>query len=309
MEGWIVAKHVGMTPRVSGAMTALVTPFRDGQIDGEALDGLVERQIDGGIDWLVPCGTTGESPTLTDAEHQRVLEAVLTKTAGSCRVMAGTGTNCTAETVRRTRHAKKAGANAALVVAPYYNRPSPEGLYRHFAETAGSCDLPIVLYNVPARTGVQIGNDDVVRLREAFPNIVAIKHATGSVDGVTELLSRCDIAVLSGDDPLTWPLMAMGAVGVVSVISNLLPALVKSLVSAALQGNSAAALRLHRRVHEVAVELGRYGPNPVPIKTALAIAGLIREEFRLPLCPVDAEARAAIERAVRQQEIAELTPI
>jgi 4-hydroxy-tetrahydrodipicolinate synthase len=223
--------------------------------------------------------------------------------------MAGTGSYSTAETVRRTQEAAGGGADAALIVAPYYNRPTPEGLYRHYAKIAESTDLPIVLYNVPIRTAVSIPNDVVVRLREAFPHIVAIKHATGGVNGVTDLGARCDIAVLSGDDVLTWPLMSLGAVGVISVVGNLCPSLLKSLVVAGLEGNHPAALQYHRKVHDLAEGIGRYGPNPLPIKTAMAIAGLIEEEFRLPLCPLDAEARTAIEGVLRRHEILEPTGI
>lgn len=295
----------GSKQNLRGSMTALVTPFCNGEVHWTRLDTLVERQIAGGTDWLVPCGTTGESPTLTREEHRRVLEAVIARAAGRCPVMAGTGTNSTTETVRRTREAAAAGANAALIVTPYYNRPTPEGLFRHFAKVAESTDLPIVLYNVPIRTGVNIPNDVVVRLRKAFAHVVAIKHATGSVDGVTGLLGECDIAVLSGDDALTWPLMCLGAVGVISVVANLCPSLVESLVAAALEGNHAAGSQYHRKVHDLAEGIGRFGPNPLPIKTAMAIAGLIEEEFRLPLCPLDSQAREGVECVLRRHEILE----
>ncbi|GAG34985.1 unnamed protein product, partial [marine sediment metagenome] len=218
-------------------MTALVTPFRDSDVDWPRLDALADRQIDAGTDWLVPCGTTGESPTLTPSEYQQVVEAVIARASGRCPVLVGTGTNSTAETIGRTKYAASVGADAALVVAPYYNRPTQEGLFRHFAKIAESVDLPIVLYNVPIRTGVAISNDVVVRLREGYANIQAVKHATGNLDDVTELLSRCDITVLSGDDCLTWPMMAVGAVGVISVLGNLCPGLLKSLVTAAREGN------------------------------------------------------------------------
>ena len=288
---------------VRGSMTALVTPFRDGEVDWARVETLVDRQIDGGTDWLVPSGTTGESPTLTAAERERLLETVLSRSAGRCAVMAGTGTNDTASTVRNTKSAAAAGANAALLVTPYYNRPTPEGLFRHFAAVAESVKLPLVLYNVPTRTATNLGNDIIVRLREQFPHVVAVKDASGSVDGVTDLLTRCDIAVLSGDDSLTLPMMATGAVGVISVIANLVPALMKSLVTAALGNDHPAALQCHRKVYDFAAGLGRFGPNPIPITTALAIAGLIEEEFRLPLCPVDAPARAEIGRILRRHEI------
>ena len=215
------------TLTLQGSMTALVTPFREGEVDWACLDALVDRQIEGGTDWLVACGTTAETPTLTRSERAKIIDVVIARAGDHCRVMVGTGSNSTAVTVGQTREAAAAGASAVLVVAPYYNRPTAEGLFRHFAKVAESVDLPIVLYNVPKRTGVSISNDVVARLRRAFPHIAALKHATGSVDGVTELLELCDIAVLSGDDALTWPLMSIGAVGVISVISNLAPSLIK----------------------------------------------------------------------------------
>ncbi len=293
------------TTNLRGSMTALVTPFRGGEVDWPRLEALVDRQIEGGTDWLVPLGTTGETPTLTDEERAKILETVIARAAGRCPVMAGTGSNDTAATVEHTKLAASMGVDAALVVAPYYNRPTQEGLHRHFGAVAEAVDLPIVLYNVPARTGVTIGNDTIVRLREGFSNIVAIKDATGNVEATTDLAARCDIAVLSGDDSLTWPFMALGAVGVVSVIANLHPALMKSLVSAALEGNMPAALQYHRKVYDLATGIGRYGPNPLPIKTSMAVAGLIEEEFRLPLCPLDADAREGIQRVLRRHEVLE----
>ncbi len=286
-----------------GSMTAMVTPFSGGEPDWARVAILVETQIAAGTDWLVPCGTTGESPTLSDAEKLRLIETVLAAAKGRVPVMAGTGTNDTASTIRQTVSAARAGTDAALVVTPYYNRPTQEGLFRHFAAVAEAVDLPIVLYNVPARTGVSLSNDTIVRLRATASNVVAVKDATGNVEGVTDLLSRCDIAVLCGDDALTWPMMAVGAVGVISVISNLVPEWMKALVSAALRGDAASALPYHRRVHDLASSLSRFGPNPIPIKTALAVAGVIEEEFRLPLCPVDGEARAAMERILRRHEL------
>jgi 4-hydroxy-tetrahydrodipicolinate synthase len=297
----------GSRTNLRGAMTALITPFRNGEVDWPRLEALVDRQIEGGTDWLVPLGTTGETPTLTENERDKILESVIARAAGRCPVMMGTGSNSTATTVEHTKRAATMGVDAALVVAPYYNRPTQEGLYRHFAAVASAVDLPIVLYNVPARTGVTISNDTIVRLREGFTNIVAIKDATGNLDAMTDLSARCDIAVLSGDDSLTWPFMALGAVGVVSVLANLYPGLMKSLVSAGYEGNMAAALQYHRKVYDLATGIGRYGPNPLPIKTAMAVAGLIAEEFRLPLCPLDGEAREGIARVLRRHEIMEMS--
>lgn len=277
-----------------GAMTALVTPFQDGRIDFPCLDRLVDRQIEAGIDWLVPCGTTGESPTLSADEADRILDSVLARAGGRCRVLVGTGSNNTQTTVETTLRAARAGADAVMLVAPYYNRPTQEGLFRHFSKVAESVDLPVVLYNVPFRTGVEISNDVVVRLRESCSNIVAIKHATGKVDGVTDLLTRCDVIVLSGDDQLTWPLMSLGAAGVISVVANIDPRSVRGLVDAAQAGQLTEGLRWHRKVEKLATALAAHGPNPVPIKTAMALAGLMKEEFRLPLCSPTADARDAI---------------
>ena len=286
-----------------GSMTALITPFSGGEVDWPRVEELIDRQIEAGTDWLVPCATTGESPTLTPTEREGIVERVVKRCAGRCRVLAATGCNCTFETIVRTKQAVDLGADAAMLVTPYYNRPSDEGLFRHYAAVAEAVELPLVLYNVPARTGVDISNDVVVRLRNQYPHVAAIKHATGRVDGVTDLLRRCDIAVLSGDDSLTWPLMALGAVGVVSVLGNLVPALVQSLVRAAVEGDSRGGLRYHQELSDLAEGLGRHGPNPLPIKAAMALVGLIEEEFRLPLCSLEKTARGEIEHLLRRHEL------
>lgn len=296
---------VDLRANLRGTMTALITPFRNGEVDWPRVEVLVDRQIEGGTDWLVPLGTTGEAPTLTEEEKENILKRVIVAAKGRCPVMAGTGSNSTAATIEHTKRAASMGVNAALIVAPYYNRPTQEGLYRHFAAVADAVDLPIVLYNVPARTGVTISNDTIVRLREGFANIVALKDATGNVEAMTDLSVRCDIAVLSGDDSLTWPMMALGAIGVISVIGNLHPGLMKSLVTAALEGNVSAAMQHHLKVYDLATKIGRYGPNPLPIKTAMAVAGLIEEEFRLPLCPLDADARDGIARVLHRFNVLE----
>lgn len=293
---------------LSGSMTALVTPFRGGDIDWAAMAVLLDRQIEGGTDWLVPCGTTGETPTLTEEECTQLIEFTIERASGKCAVMAGTGANNTREALERTRRVADMGANAALLVTPYYNRPTQEGMFRHYAAIADRVELPIVLYNVPARTGAHLHNDTVVRLRERYPHIVAIKDASGCVDHVTDLLSRCDITVLCGDDALTWPMMAMGASGVISVLSNLAPQLMKSLVQSALRRDMAGALVYHRRVFDLAMGLAKFGPNPIPIKTAMAVSGLIAEEFRLPLCSVEASQREAIAGLLRRREILEPVP-
>jgi len=290
---------------ISGSMTALVTPFRGGDIDWAAMAILIDRQIEGGTDWLVPCGTTGETPTLTDEECTQLSEFTIERAAGKCPVMVGTGTNSTREALERTRGAAAMGADAALLVTPYYNRPTQEGMFRHFAAIADRVELPLVLYNVPVRTGSNLANDTVVRLRERYPHIAAIKDATGCVDNITDLLSRCDIAVLCGDDALTWPMMALGASGVISVLSNLVPDLMRALVACALRRDMEGALAYHRRVFDLAIGLAKFGPNPIPIKTAMAVAGLIAEEFRLPLCSIEAAQRAQVAALLRRHEILE----
>lgn len=289
--------------KINGSITALVTPFRAGEVDFEALDCLVDRQVAAGSDWLAVCGTTGEAPTLSEQEQEQILTRVVARSKGRCLVMMGTGTYDTASTIRRTRRAAELGAQAALVVTPYYNRPSQAGLFQHFAAVAKESEIPIVLYNVPSRTGVHLANDTVVRLRKEFPQIVAIKDASNTTEHVTDLVSRSDITVVCGDDALTLAMMSLGASGVISVISNLVPELMKSLVVAAASGDFASARTYHRKVQDLASNLARFGPNPVPIKTAMALSGLIQDEFRLPLCGVEADAQSAIDQLLRRHEV------
>jgi 4-hydroxy-tetrahydrodipicolinate synthase len=275
----------------TGTITALVTPFHHGEVDFASLRQHVDRQVAGGVDGLVPCGTTGESATLTHLEHDRVIESVIEYANRRVPVIAGTGSNSTEEAVYLSQQAEKAGADGILSVTPYYNKPTQEGLFRHFGAIAEKVGLPIVLYNIPGRCGIELAVDTIARLAEAFPNIVAVKHATGRVDDAADLMQRCAIAVLSGDDPLTLPLMSLGAVGVVSVLSNLAPAAVKRLTSAALAGDFVAARAAHRAIFPLAKALLTLETNPIPIKTAMALKGWCSEEFRLPLCPMAAERR------------------
>ena len=274
-----------------GTYVALVTPFRDGRIDQDALGALVNRLVDAGVDGLVPCGTTGESPTLTSREHEELIEAVVGLSGHRVKVLAGTGGNDTAATVTRTRYAARCGADGALVVSPYYNKPTQEGLYRHFAEIAGKADLPIVLYNIPGRCAVEIQVATIARLHQEFSNIVAVKHATGSMDGACELRAACDIAILSGDDTMTLPLISIGAVGVISVIANLLAAEMVALVGRARAGEMREARELHEKVFPLARAMLTLETNPIPIKAALAMTGKIAEELRLPLCPLSEDNR------------------
>ena len=286
-----------------GTLTALVTPFRDGKLDMAALERLVQRQLDAGVDGLVPCGTTGESPTLSETEHREVVSCVARLARGRVPVLAGSGTNCTAKTVDLARLNTECGADALLVVAPYYNKPSQEGLFRHFSTVAAATELPIVLYNIPGRCGVEISVETIKRLHAAHENIVAVKHATGSVAGAADLMAACDIAVLSGDDPLTLPLMSIGAVGVISVLSNLAPKTVKRLTDAALNGDMAAARAAHRELYPLAKALLSLDTNPIPIKTALALRGLCTDEFRLPLCGLSEDNRRKLTRLLDEASL------
>jgi 4-hydroxy-tetrahydrodipicolinate synthase len=268
-----------------GTYSALVTPFRDGEIDVAALEGLIEGQIAAGITGIVAVGTTGESPTLSHAERERVIELAVKIAKDRCQVLAGTGSNSTRDAVTATKRAEELGTNGALVVAPYYNKPSQEGLFRHFQAIAQATSLPIILYNIPGRCAVDIGAETVERLAAACANIVSIKEASGSVDRVGELRSRLpnEFTILSGDDSLTLPFMSVGAVGVVSVASNLIPAEVCALVRASEAGDVKSARKLHRQLLPLFKDLF-IEPNPVPIKAALAWRGMMSSEVRLPLC-------------------------
>ena len=278
----------------SGAFTAMVTPFREGRLDESRLKDQVEYQIKGGIDGLVPVGTTGESPTVDFKEHARVIELAVQFARERVPVVAGTGGNATSEALELHNIAKKAGATACLSVNPYYNKPSQEGLYRHFMTLADRVDLPIVLYNIPGRTGVTMTPQTVARLY-AHKNIVAIKEATGSMDMASEIMSLCDITVLSGDDSLTLPLMSIGARGVISVVSNLLPAEVKKLTETAQAGDFGEAAKVHYRLFPLIKSLFLDG-NPAGIKYAMNVAGLDSGEMRLPLW----EASEGTKQLIRQ---------
>lgn len=271
---------------LTGAITALATPFRNQAVGYDDLARLVEFQIKSGIDGLVPVGTTGESPTLDHAEHMDVVRAVIATARGRVPVIAGTGSNSTAEAVELTQQAHEAGADAMLVVAPYYNKPSQEGLFRHFAAIADATDRPIILYSIPGRCGIEIGVPTVVRLREKFPHVRWIKEAGGSVDRVDQLKQALgnDLTVLSGDDSLTLPFMAVGAEGVISVASNLFAKEVAQLTRLALAGDYAKARKLHQKLYPMFKAIF-VEPNPVPIKAALARAKIIgSREVRPPLC-------------------------
>jgi 4-hydroxy-tetrahydrodipicolinate synthase len=282
--------------RFEGAFTALVTPFRDGAVDEAALSALVEAQIAAGIDGLVPCGTTGESSTLTTDEHVRVIQVAVKQARGRVPIVAGAGANSTAEAIELARAAREVGADATLQVTPYYNRPSQEGLYRHFKAVAEAAPLPVVLYNVPTRTSCDLLPDTVARLADV-PGIVAIKEATGSTTRATQILARCDLTVLSGDDFTMFPLYAVGARGVISVLSNVAPGWVADMWDHVRAGRWDDARRIHFQIQPL-TELLFAEPSPQPIKTALALRGAIADEVRLPLVPTSGPLRAKLAAAL-----------
>src|SRR5436305_1553209 len=286
-----------------GTFTAVVTPFRNDAVDFAAFEKLIEAQIAGGITGIVAVGTTGESPTLTHDEKHQVIERTIKIAKGRCKVIAGAGTNSTRDSIEATKFAEKAGADGALLVAPYYNKPSQEGLFRHFKAIADATKLPIMLYNIPGRCVVDIGPDTVVRLAEACRNIVSIKEASGSVDRVAELRRRLpnEFTILSGDDGLTLPFMSVGAAGGVSVASNLFPAELCALVRSCDSGDFKSAENLHRRMGAIFKDLF-IEPNPVPAKTALAWRGAITFEVRLPLCEMTDANQARLRKTLDEFE-------
>lgn len=285
-----------------GVHTALVTPFSAGKFDESTFRKLIDRQFAQGVSGIVPVGTTGESPTLDYEEHLRVIQVAIDQAKGRGWVIAGTGSNCTQEAIELTIAAEKAGAQASLQVCPYYNKPSQEGLFRHFKAIAEATRLKIVLYSVPGRCGIAIGPETAARLAQACPNIVAIKEAGGSAERVNQLAAAVPpgFEILSGDDSLTLPFLSVGAVGVISVASNLIPGPMSELVRAANGGDYATAFQLHRRYYPLLDALMKLDTNPVPVKTALALAGLVEEEFRLPLAPMAAGKRAELAAVLKQ---------
>ena len=286
-----------------GTFTALVTPFRNDAVDFPALEELIEAQIAAGIDGLVAVGTTGESPTLSHEEKREIIRFTVEKANKRCLVLAGTGSYSTCDAIAATQAAEKFGVDGALVVAPYYNKPSPEGLFRHFQAIAKATSLPLMLYNIPGRCGVDIGAETVARIQSKCTNVVAIKEASGSVDRVSELRARMpeEFTILSGDDGLTLPFMSVGAVGVVSVASNLLPGAVCQLVRAFSSGDGKSAEQLHRRLYWLFKDLF-IEPNPVPVKTAMSWRGMISEEVRLPLCAMTEVNQTRLRKTLEEFE-------
>jgi 4-hydroxy-tetrahydrodipicolinate synthase len=284
----------------TGTYTAIVTPFKKGKIDEAALKRLVEAQIRAGVDGIVPVGTTGESPTVDYDEHIHIIAQSVKHARGRVKVLAGTGGNSTSEAIHLTERAEKAGAEGSLQVAPYYNKPTQEGLFQHFREVARHTRLPIVLYSIPGRCGVEIGVDTVKRLAKECRTIVGIKEAGGSADRVSQLRAALSprFEILSGDDSLTLPFMAVGAQGVISVASNVIPRQVAQMVKAFAAGKTRAALKLHQQYYPLFKDLF-IETNPVPVKAALAMLGQIDEEYRLPLVPMSPRNRAVLKATMK----------
>jgi 4-hydroxy-tetrahydrodipicolinate synthase len=266
----------------SGLTVAMITPFRDGQIDVEALQRQVEFQVEAGTTCLCPVGTTGECPTLSHPEHERVISAVVEAAGRRIKVMAGTGSNSTEEALRLTRWAAKAGADAALVVAPYYNKPTQEGFYQHFRVLAQAVDIPICIYNIPGRTGKNIEPETIIRMAEV-PNITMVKEASGSLDQASQIINATDLTVLSGDDSLTLPLLSIGGRGVVSVVGNIVPKDVIALLEAFASGDTAAAQRWHHTLFPLCRDMLGLATNPIPIKAAMQMLGRDTGDLRMPM--------------------------
>ena len=284
-----------------GVLTALVTPFRDGAVDERAIQELIEIQVAGGVDGIVPCGTTGEAATLSHAEHRRVIEVAVAAARGRIQVLAGTGSNSTAEAVQLTRHAKEAGADGALLISPYYNKPTQAGVVAHFAEVARQTAFPLVVYNIPGRTASNLEPATIARLAD-LEQVVGVKEASGDLRQVSQVVARCpaEFAVLSGDDVLTLPILAVGGRGVISTASNVAPTEVVEIVRAFRSGELARAREAHLRLLPL-IDALFCETNPIPVKAALALQGLIEDEVRLPLLPLGAAHRSRLQAVLKDQ--------
>jgi 4-hydroxy-tetrahydrodipicolinate synthase len=282
----------------TGALVALVTPFQDGEVDFQTLDELIDFQLENGIDGIVPVGTTGECPTLSHEEHKKVIERVVKAVGGQVPVIAGAGSNSTAEAIELTAFSKKVGADATLQVDPYYNKPTQEGFYQHFKAIAEEVDLPIILYDIPGRCAAGMTADTVVRL-SGVENIVAIKDATGKLDHVSEIACRCNLTILSGDDSMTLPMAAAGAKGVISVVANIVPADVKALTDLILEGDLTSALKWHKKLFALCRNLLGLATNPIPIKAAMAMLDMAPEELRLPMTPLEDSKKAILKQTLK----------
>ncbi len=283
-----------------GIYVAIPTPFKNGKVDTEALKNHIEFLIENGVDGIVPCGTTGESATLSYEEHEEVIALTIEQAKGRVKVIAGTGSNSTAEAIRLTKFAEEVKADGALLITPYYNKPNQEGLYLHFKAVAEAVSIPIVLYNVPGRTGVNMLPETVARLSE-IDNIVAIKEATGSTNVATEIINLCGdkMEVLSGDDLTFFPLLSVGAKGIISVTANVVPDKMAEMYGAFTSGDFQRAAQIHRELYPLSKVLF-IDTNPIPVKTALAMMGRMEKEFRLPLCPTTPEKEAVIEKTLKE---------
>lgn len=284
-----------------GSYVALVTPFKNGKVDEKAFIKLIEWQIKNGTDGIVPCGCTGEAATLSYEEQKRLMKITVETVDGRVPVVSGTGSNCTDEAIELTGYAKKAGCDGALIITPYYNKPTAEGQYRHYEAIAKKVDIPIMLYNVPSRTGISLAPATVARLAKV-DNIVAIKEAAGSVQQVVDIISLCDITVLSGDDSMTLPFMAVGAKGIVSVAANVVPKEVHDLVQTFMDGKLTESRKLHYYLVDIFKNLF-IETNPLPVKTALAMMGLVREEWRMPLCEMTKENKAKLREVLKKYKL------
>ncbi|MDT8300965.1 MAG: 4-hydroxy-tetrahydrodipicolinate synthase [Sedimentisphaerales bacterium] len=281
----------------TGAMVALITPFQEGEIDFQTLDELIDFQLANGIDAIVPVGTTGECPTLSPDEHKQVIERVVQAVGGQVPVIAGAGSNSTAEAIDFTEFSKKVGADATLQVGPYYNKPTQEGFYQHFKAIAEEVDLPMVLYNIPGRCAAGMTPETIARLAE-LENIVAVKEATGSLDQASEIAARCNITIISGDDSLTLPLASIGGKGVISVVANIVPADVKAMTDLILEGDLVTARQWHKKLFTLCKSMLTLATNPIPIKAAMAMLNMASEELRLPMTPLEEDKKVILKQTL-----------
>jgi 4-hydroxy-tetrahydrodipicolinate synthase len=283
----------------SGVYTALITPFKDGKVDCESLGKLIETQYNAGVDGIVPCGSTGESSTLSHEEHEAVIEFCVKCAKGKMKVLAGTGSNSTSEAIRLTKSAKNAGCDGALVISPYYNKPTQKGLYIHFKAVADAADIPIVLYNIAGRTGVNIAPETMAKLAGDCKNIVGVKEASGSLDQMSQIKSLIpDFELISGDDGLTLPLLSIGGCGIISVITNIVPGEITALVKAFNDGNLAQAQKIHYKLLPL-IKAMFIETNPIPVKTAAGILGLCRGDLRLPMCEMEETNKEKLKKALK----------
>lgn len=294
-------KYKGEEKMFKGSYVAIVTPFKDDKIDEKTFRKLIEFHIDNGTDGLVPCGCTGEAATLSLAEQKRLMKITVETSDKRLPVLAGTGSNNTQEAVELTSYAKKAGCDGALLISPYYNKPTPEGQYRHYEKIAKKVDIPIMLYNVPSRTGISLLPSTIARLSKV-DNIVAIKEAAGSVQQVVDIISLCDITVMSGDDSMTLPFMSVGASGVVSVAANVIPARIHDLVQTYSDGKIEESRKIHYEIIELC-EAMFIETNPIPVKTTLSLMNMLEEEWRLPLCEMTRDNKAKLKQVLKKYKL------